>query len=89
MKRTLQSFDEMPPVCMGGKFGMTKSMNVSINLANPAHYDIRDLAVGVAMWIEIDPAQKTDVYFVFPNLVVKDKNNCTCYDILINHVMDV
>jgi len=40
MKRTMQSFDEMPPVCMGGKLGMTKSMNVSINLANPAHYDV-------------------------------------------------
>jgi len=40
MKRTMQSFDELPPLCMGGKLGMTKSMNVSINLANPAHYDV-------------------------------------------------
>ncbi len=40
MKRTVKSFDEMPPLCMGGKLGMIKSMNVSINLANPAHYDI-------------------------------------------------
>jgi len=40
IKRTLQIFDEMAPVCMGGKLGMTKSMNVSINLANEAHYDI-------------------------------------------------
>jgi len=40
MKRTMQSFDEMPPDCMGGKLGMTKSMNISINLANLAHYNI-------------------------------------------------
>jgi len=40
MKRTMQSLDEMPRVCMGGKLLMTKSMNISINLENPAHYDI-------------------------------------------------
>jgi len=26
----MQSFDEMPPVCMGGKFGMMKSMNAAL-----------------------------------------------------------
>ena len=83
MKRTMQSFDEMPPVCMGGKLGMTKSMYVSITLANLAHYDVQDLWVGVAMWMEMDPTQKTDVYFVFPNLVVKDKNECTHYGVLV------
>ena len=72
----------MPPVCMG-KLGMTKSMNISINLANPAHYDIQDLGVGVAMWMEMDPTKKTDVYFVFPNLAVKDKNKCTRYGVLV------
>jgi len=79
----MQSFDEMPPVCMGGKLGMTKSMNISINLANPSHYDVQDLGVGVAMWMEMDPTKKTDVYFVFPNLVVKDKNKCTHYGVLV------
>ena len=53
---------------MSGKDGLTKSMNVSINLANPAHYNIRDLGVGMAMWMETNEMQKTDVYFVFPNV---------------------
>jgi len=30
----------------------------------------------------MDPTQKNDVYFVFPNLVVIDKNKHTCYGIL-------
>jgi len=41
------------------------------------------------MWREMDPIQMTDVYFVFPNLVVKDKNNCTHYGILLKLCMDV
>jgi len=53
----------MSPVCMGGKLGMTNSMNVSINLANPAHYDIQDLGVDIEMWMEMNLTQKTDVYF--------------------------
>jgi len=31
----------------------------------------------------MDPTQKTDVCFIFPNLVVKDKNKCTYYGILV------
>jgi len=49
MKRTMQSFDELPPLCMGGKLGMTKSMNISINLANPAQFDVQDLGVGLLL----------------------------------------
>ena len=33
--------------------------------------------------MEMDPTKKTDVYFVFPNLVVKDKNKCTCHGVLV------
>jgi len=57
---------------MSGKDGLTESMNVSINLADSAHYNIRDLGVGMAMWMETNETQKTDVYFVFPNVIVKD-----------------
>jgi len=72
MRWTLQSFDELPLTCMSGKDGSTKSMNISINLANPAHYDVRDLGVGMAMWMETNETQKTDVYFIFLNVIVKD-----------------
>jgi len=72
MRQTLQSFDELCPTCMSGKDGVTKSMNVSINLANPAYYNVRDLGAGMAMWIETNEMQKTDVYFVFPKVIVRD-----------------
>jgi len=57
---------------MSGKDGLTKSMKVIFNLANPAHYNIWDLGAGMAMWMETNETQKTDVYFVFPNVIVKD-----------------
>jgi len=50
-------------------------MNISINLANPSHYNIRDLGVEMAMWMETNEMQKTDVYFVFPNVIVKVGNS--------------
>ena len=42
MRRTLGSFDELPPACLGGIDGLTKSINASINLANEAYYDCND-----------------------------------------------
>jgi len=41
MWRTLQSVDESPPDCLGGTAGMMKCMNISINLANEAHYNVK------------------------------------------------
>ena len=35
------------------------------------------------MWMEMDPTKKTDVYFVFPNLIVTDKNKCTHHGVLV------
>ncbi len=65
MRQTLQSFDELPPDCLGGIAAMTKSMNVSINLANEAHYDVNDLGGSISVWMKKVPENSTDTYFVF------------------------
>jgi len=52
MRRMLESFDELPPACLGGIDGLTKSINASVNLANEAHYDCNDVGVGVSIWME-------------------------------------
>ena len=75
MRQTLQSFDELPPDCLGGIAAMTKSMNVSINLANEAHYDVNDLGGSISVWMKKVPENSMDTYFVFPNLLVKTSND--------------
>jgi len=47
MQRTLQSYHELPPECLGDNSCLMKSMNLSINLANPAHYDANDIGCGI------------------------------------------
>jgi len=72
MRRILEKYDEKPPKCVGGNKGLTKSINVSVNMANAAHYDVNDEGIGVAVWIEQSPHVGMDVYFIFPNISVKD-----------------
>ncbi len=50
--KTLESYNELPPACLGGMDGLTKSINTSVNLANAAHYDANYLGVGISAWIE-------------------------------------
>jgi len=73
MRRILEKYDEKPPKCVGGNKGLTKSINVSVNMANAAHYNVNDEGIGVAVWIEQSPHVGMDVYFIFPNISVKDK----------------
>ena len=75
MKRILEKYDEKPPLCVGGEKGLTKSINATVNLANPAHFDVNDEGPGVAIWMEKNPFAPTDVYFIFPNVTVKDEND--------------
>jgi len=49
MRKTLESFDKLPPACLGGIHGLTKSINASVNLANEAHYDCNDFGVGISI----------------------------------------
>jgi len=83
MRRTMESYDELPPACLGGIDGLTKSMNASINLANEAHYDCNDLGVGMSVWMEQVQDHPTDSYFVLPNLLVTDNKKQTRSGVLI------
>jgi len=83
IRKTLESFDELPPACLGGMDGLTKSINTSVNLANAAHYDGNDLGVGVSVWIEKVPNHSTESYFILPNLILQDQNKKTRYGVII------
>jgi len=36
IQQYLEGYDKKPPKCVGGDKGLTKSVNISVNLANPA-----------------------------------------------------
>ena len=47
------------------------SLNVSVDLANPDHYDIRDISVGVSLFLTDSSSESVKGwYFVMPNLEV-------------------
>ena len=73
MRCFLEKYDEKPPKCVGGNKALTKSINVSVNMANAAHYNMNDEGIGDAVWVEQSPHISMDVYFIFPNVSVKDK----------------
>jgi len=75
MRHILEKYDEKAPKCVGGNKGCTKSINVSVHLANAAHYDMNDEGIGAAVWVEQSPNVEMDVYFIFPNITVKDSTN--------------
>ena len=72
MTRTLLSYDEEPPECLGGHDGLTKTMTVSVNFANAAHHDANDLGTGITVWLEADPNFPKSQYFVFPNVFIEE-----------------
>jgi len=67
----LISRDENPPSYLGRRNAFTKTLNATVNLANPAHYDPYDYGPGIVIWI-MEGEEKTDIEFVFPNLLVKN-----------------
>jgi len=77
LQQVLESYDEKPPRCVGGDKGLTKFVNVSVNLANPLHHNPNDENIGAAMWMERDKEFPVDVYFIMPNLLVKCGDNKT------------
>ncbi len=83
MRRALESFDELPPACLGGIDGLMKSINANINLANEAHYDCNDLGVGTSIWMEWVQGHLSECYFVLPNLLVMDNKKQTRSGVLI------
>jgi len=83
MKIILEKYDKKPPVCVGGKKGLTKSINAMIDLANPSHYDVNDEGPGVAIWMEKNSFALMDVYFSFLNISVKDNDGNACNGLLV------
>ena len=63
MRHILEKYDEKPPKCVGGNKGLTKSINVSVNLANAAHYNMNDEGIGAAVWVEQSPFVETFTLF--------------------------
>jgi len=70
----LMSRDENPPFYLGGRNAFTKTLNVTCNLANPAHYDPYDYGCGIVIWI-MEGTEDADIEFVFPNLLVKNHDD--------------
>jgi len=42
-----EGYDGKTPKCLGGDKGLTKSINILVNLANPAHYDTNEDSIGI------------------------------------------
>lgn len=72
---TARGFGVMPPDIMGGMNGVSSSINVSVDLANPPHQDVNDLNVSLSIWTEKIPGRAKNWYFVIPNVLVKEKVN--------------
>jgi len=84
--RTLLSFEEMPTVCL---YGWNKEYEPQFKLGESHTLYVQDLGLGVAMWMKMNQTQKTDVYFVFSDLIVTDKKKHTsCSGILVKLWMD-
>ena len=71
---------------MGGKLGVTLSLDQSAGLGNPTHYDINDSSVGMSIWTEKIPGQASFWYFLLPNVVIfKDGKTYRGCLIKLNH----
>lgn len=72
MESHMHYFGEEPPLQMGGTLGVVKSMNVSLDLGNPPHFDSNDLGHSMSLWTEDRPGTASNWNFVCPNLLLKD-----------------
>lgn len=52
-----------------GSFNMAKSLDISVNLHNPGHYDLRDMGYAIAIWLRMCPERPDpdDWFFLLPN----------------------
>jgi len=79
----LESYDEKPLKCLCDEKGLTKFVNVSVNLANLAHYNMNSDGVGIGVWFEKDKHLGMEVFYVMPNILVKDIDNVAWKSLLI------
>ena len=64
------------PILGGKDFGVTSTMNLSVDLMNATHYNASDASVSFVIWTEISPNTTEGWYFVLPNVLIK-KNGHT------------
>jgi hypothetical protein len=60
------------PESMGGGRGALHNAMVSLNLVNPAHFDIRDILMSLGTWASNNGKEIGNLVFVLPNVVVLD-----------------
>ena len=77
------SYNEIVPSIMGGEEGITKSMNCSINLINPPHFDARDLGISLSLWTCLNEEENLSEWsFILPS-VYSERENETFYGVKI------
>jgi hypothetical protein len=56
---------------MGGKNGISASMDISIDLGNSTHYDVNDSSPGFSIWTETNRGEADNWFFVLPNILIR------------------
>lgn len=75
IKMYSKCYNEALPDEMGGSKGITKTMNVSRNLCNPAHFDACDLGISISLWTELHEGNATNWQFILPSCYCKEQGS--------------
>ena len=75
LKSYAPCYNEYVPEEMGGKDGITKTMNCSKRLINPPHVDGCDLGISVSLWTELKPNNAKNWEFLLPSCVSTNPND--------------
>ena len=69
---------------MGGIDGLTKSVNISIDLGNAAHFDCNDLGTGIAFWVMADQDGSAENWtYVMPNSIGRRWDGTTFQGVIV------
>jgi hypothetical protein len=71
MNQNAQHYGVKNSEIMAGRKGVTPSLMITKDLANPPHYDPLDLGPSFCIWTEKDECGSKNWNFVFPQLVIK------------------
>jgi hypothetical protein len=71
MRQAERAFNVQPgEEYMGGSEGVTCSIDQSVDLANPSHFDPFDASIAISTWTELFPGNASNWYFIMPNIEV-------------------
>ena len=83
MRSAERSFGVLPgKKSMGGYRGVTASLDQSVDLANPSHFDPKDGSIAASIWTERIKKRAINWYFVLPNVQVQ-YNGVTYFGVII------